>query len=125
MNTPAAKFPPAFLEHQKRRLNALRAELRTAREAQDREKKDAQASGAEAREYEEDAQHLNLVDLEQDLESRTASRLEQIERALQKIADGTYGLSDASGQPIPIDRLEAAPEAIYTLAEQQARESAG
>lgn len=50
-------------------------------------------------------------------------RIGDIERALQKIAEGTYGLSDASGQPIPKARLEASPEAIYTLEEQGKREA--
>jgi DnaK suppressor protein len=50
--------------------------------------------------------------------------LSDIERALQKIEDGTYGLSDASGAPIPIARLEAIPEALYTLEEQKIRDAA-
>jgi len=41
----------------------------------------------------------------------------------KKIDDGTYGLSDASGAPIPIERLEATPEALYTLAEQKSRDA--
>jgi DnaK suppressor protein len=45
-----------------------------------------------------------------------------IDRALQKIEDGTYGFSDLSGDPIPTERLEAVPDAIYTVAEQEARE---
>jgi DnaK suppressor protein len=36
---------------------------------------------------------------------------------LQKIEDGTYGLSDTSGEPIPRERLEAMPEAIHTVSE--------
>jgi DnaK suppressor protein len=40
-----------------------------------------------------------------------------IERALEKIKDGTYGFSDVSGKPIPRDRLEAMPEAIFTADE--------
>jgi DnaK suppressor protein len=34
------------------------------------------------------------------------------ERALAKIEEGTYGLSDISRLPIPRARLEAIPEAI-------------
>jgi DnaK suppressor protein len=49
-------------------------------------------------------------------------RLSNIERALQKIDEGTYGLSDASGKPIPAERLKAFPEALYTEAEQRQRE---
>jgi DnaK suppressor protein len=49
-------------------------------------------------------------------------RLERVNRALKKIEEGTYGLSDRSGKPIPRERLEAVPEALYTLSEEQALE---
>jgi DnaK suppressor protein len=52
-------------------------------------------------------------------------RIDEIERALQKIAEGTYGFSDASGDPIPKARLEATPEAIFTVEEQSRRETGG
>lgn len=78
----------------------------------------------QAREFEDDAQKLTTLELEGNLEVADDNRLSNIERALQKIADGTYGLSDASGAPIPIARLEAAPEALYTLAEQELRDAA-
>jgi DnaK suppressor protein len=78
----------------------------------------------QAREFEDDAQKLTTLELEGNLEVADDDRLSNIERALQKIADGTYGLSDASGAPIPIARLEAAPEALYTLAEQELRDAA-
>jgi len=50
-------------------------------------------------------------------------RIGDIERALQKIAEGTYGLSDESGVPIPKARLDAMPEAILTVEEQEKREA--
>src|SRR5207245_9082675 len=37
--------------------------------------------------------------------------LEQVTRALSRIDAGTYGLSEVSGKPIPIERLEAVPYA--------------
>ncbi len=46
--------------------------------------------------------------------------LEAIERAEQRLADGTYGVSIESGEPIPDARLEAIPWAERT-AEEQAR----
>jgi RNA polymerase-binding transcription factor DksA len=46
-------------------------------------------------------------------------RLGEVDRALQKIEEGTYGLSDDSGESIPRGRLEAVPEAIRTVEEQQ------
>ena len=42
--------------------------------------------------------------------------------ALQKIAEGTYGISDRSGAPIPKARLVATPEAVVTV-EEAAEES--
>ena len=48
--------------------------------------------------------------------------LKEVNRALEKIEEGTYGLSDRSGEPIAKGRLEAIPEALYTIEEQQRRE---
>ena len=44
-------------------------------------------------------------------------RLRSIERAEQRLIDGTYGRSLRSGQPIPDDRLEADPAAELTVDE--------
>ena len=41
--------------------------------------------------------------------------LGKVNRALQKIEDGTYGLSDIDGTPIPEARLEALPYAVTTV----------
>jgi DnaK suppressor protein len=76
----------------------------------------------EAREFEDDAQKLTTLELEGTLEAHDTERLITVERALRKIDEGTYGISDVSGEPIPIERLNAVPEAIYTLAEQAARD---
>jgi len=63
-----------------------------------------------------------MLELEGNLVARDMARLAQVNRALAKITEGSYGLSDLSGQPIPRERLEAVPEAIFTLAEEKARE---
>jgi len=44
-------------------------------------------------------------------------RLAAIERAQQRILNGTYGFSVRSGEPIPGDRLEADPAAELTVDE--------
>ncbi len=38
-----------------------------------------------------------------------ASTLADVERALQKLAEGTYGTCDSCGRQIPSERLEAIP----------------
>jgi DnaK suppressor protein len=54
----------------------------------------------------------------QDLDEQLAA----LERAEARLADGTYGLSVESGEPIPDERLEAQPTAERTVREQEAGE---
>ncbi len=44
--------------------------------------------------------------------------LEQVKRALERIDAGKYGLSEVSGKPIPIERLEAVPYATTLVGEE-------
>jgi DnaK suppressor protein len=46
-------------------------------------------------------------------------QLAGVDRAEQRLRDGTYGLSILSGEPIPDARLEARPTAELTVEEQQ------
>jgi DnaK suppressor protein len=46
-------------------------------------------------------------------------RVAAIERAQQRLIDGTYGLSTRSGEPIADERLEADPAAELTVDEAQ------
>lgn len=46
--------------------------------------------------------------------------LEQVKRALERIDQGTYGVSEVSGKPIPIERLEALPYATTLVGERPA-----
>jgi RNA polymerase-binding transcription factor DksA len=63
----------------------------------------------------------NLYDRDRDVAAvETASRiLAKIDRALAKIEDGTYGLSDIDGRPIPEARLEAMPWAVTTVDQEE------
>jgi DnaK suppressor protein len=63
-------------------------------------------------------------DLYQDeLDAGRRQKLEQdvaaLERAEERLANGTYGLSVESGQPIPDGRLEAVPTAERTVEEEE------
>jgi|SRR3954453_7210475 len=65
-------------------------------------------------------QASDLGDAERDegLSDDLRRQLAAVERAEQRLADGTYGLSIESGEPIPDERLEVAPAAERTTAEQ-------
>lgn len=45
--------------------------------------------------------------------------LRQIDRALEKIEEGTYGVCDISNEEIPLKRLEAVPYATMTVKAQE------
>ena len=45
--------------------------------------------------------------------------LKQIDRALQKIEENTYGQCDITGESIPLPRLEAVPYATMTVKAQE------
>ncbi len=64
------------------------------------------------------------AELEEGLSDRLRTELEAVQRAEQRLAAGTYGLSVETGEPIPDARLQAVPWAERT-AEEQARYEAG
>jgi RNA polymerase-binding protein DksA len=49
------------------------------------------------------------------LAERQQNYLEQIDDALQRIEDGTYGICKVTGEQIPTERLEEVPVAKYSV----------
>jgi DnaK suppressor protein len=49
------------------------------------------------------------------LAERQQKYMEQIDEALQRIEDGTYGICLVTGEPIPLARLEEVPIAKYSV----------
>ena len=66
------------------------------------------------------ASDLAQDELDEGLADDLRDQLAAVERAEERLAAGTYGLSIDSGQPIPDQRLEAIPTAERT-AEEEAR----
>jgi DnaK suppressor protein len=66
------------------------------------------------------ATDLYQDELDEGLADDLREQLAAVERAEQRLANGTYGYSTESGQPIPDERLEALPAAELT-AEEEAR----
>ena len=106
-----------FIERQRRRLLALRHQLLGGEEDDLAGKRAFQLQhGEEAGEEEDDAQDLAQQEVDQALHDVDDHRVANIERALQKIAEGSYGLSDLSGEPIPKARLQYQPAATMDVA---------
>jgi len=96
--------------------------------------KDAQTAGTEDRESEVDGAEGDISDAAQPLTAQgmddaiaesLRGRLDAIDRALQRLDEGTYGRSTLSGDPIPDERLEADPAAELTFEEASAKEARG
>lgn len=120
MTSKAQTLDQAFIERQRQHLSRLRAALQAAAHGEAQETTGGMEAGP--REFEDDAQKLTMLELEGHLVRRDLARLARVDRALKKIEEGTYGKSDLSGQPIPRERLEAIPEALCTISEEQAQE---
>ena len=72
-----------------------------------------------------DAVEFAVKSAEQDLTAQTASlrtqMLKEIDRALARVAGGTYGECEGCGEPISPSRLKALPWARYCLTCQELR----
>jgi DnaK suppressor protein len=119
---------------------AVLVELKSALEAK-RDRLSAAIAGLRSGQNEE---HAEAVDVDDDLrgdrgdssveleewdeshqeELDEESDLAEVEHALAKFADGTYGICEGCGRPIPLARLRALPEARYDVEHEKAREAA-
>jgi DnaK suppressor protein len=60
--------------------------------------------------------------LDEGLQEGAAQQLEQVDAALQRIEEGSYGTCAVDGEPIAEERLRAVPWATLCIAHQRARE---
>jgi DnaK suppressor protein len=112
-----------FIEQQKGKLLDRKAELeRMQREAQEVSRERSQEYQDTQPDSGDESQYLFEREVDATLGQQFGQELKDVNRALEKIEEGTYGLSDRSGEPIAKGRLEAIPEALYTIEEQQRRE---
>ncbi len=113
-----------FIEKQQARLEELRTELVRMVEGLEADQRYRAEEEEDFTEHDSgDMSHsLFTRELDATVEQTLERRLRNVERALQKIEEGTYGICDDTGEPIPRGRLEAVPEAIYTVEAQQRRE---
>ncbi len=98
------------LESERKRLieelEQLKASIRPAEERRE---------GSPFGKREEEATESFELEKRITLEKRIRDQLAEVEHALHKFEDGTYGLCDSCGQPIDPARLEALPQASLCL----------
>jgi DnaK suppressor protein len=125
MTDRAAHLTPEFIASQKARLLEQAAQLKRNSAASSGEERELQNNSLHRSEGSgDDAQKTSLRDNDAARYEHNITRLATIDRALKKIEEGTYGLSDESGTPIPQARLEAVPASLTTVEESAAAEAA-
>ncbi|MDQ3509375.1 MAG: TraR/DksA C4-type zinc finger protein [Actinomycetota bacterium] len=111
-----------FIESQKARLEELKGELKRMIEGLEEDEEDR---GEEEGDSQFDSGDMSQAQFTREMDAtvgeRSEKRLEDVERALEKIEDGTYGICDDTGEEIPKGRLEAMPEAVVTVEAQERR----
>ena len=117
----SSELDQEFIEQQKQRLQDLKAELEQVRDGLEEDQRFRAEEEGDFTQHDSGDMSQSLFTREVDatVEQQVERRLQHVERALQKIEEGTYGLSDDSGEPIPKGRLEAMPEATRTVEEQE------
>ena len=109
-----------FVESQRERLLGLREELVRIKEGVADDERDlGEAEGDTTLDSGDLSQDMFTREMDASIGEHVERRLGEVDRALRKIEESTYGLSDESGEPIPRGRLEAIPEATRTVEEQQ------
>lgn len=113
-----------FIHDQKQRLLEIKAELERMREGLDEDQQDRAEDEGDYTEHDSGDLSQSMFNREMDatIEGQVGRRLEDVERALEKIEEGSYGICDDTGEEIPKGRLEAVPEAIRTVEAQQSFE---
>ena len=110
-----------FLDNQRRRLVNLKGELERMRDGLAEDQRQLEDQEDDLSEHDSGDMSHSIFDREMDatVEQTAEKRLHYVERALQKIEEGTYGVCEDTGEEIPKGRLEAVPEAIRTVEAQQ------
>ena len=100
----------SLLDAERARVQQLLADLDAART-------DDRAAERETGDLADPAQPLAEQGVDDAVAAGLRDRLAALDRALQRLDDGTYGRSIRSGAPIPDERLEADPAAELTVQE--------
>jgi len=101
----------------KQRLQAERAEIKAMLPDSEAALDEDRSAENEQGDPDDRAQPLTAEGVDDSVSESLRDRLAALDRAEQRLSDGTYGLSIRSGVPIPDERLEADPAAELTIDE--------
>ena len=113
MTAPTALARPHLRDDHLEALRALLAEA-LAEQRHQHDHNAALLHGVFGAPSDDDAGHDR--DLIRAAADRTRDAIEEIQAALGRLAEGTYGVCESCERPIPFERLEAIPQARHCVA---------
>lgn len=110
------------IEKFKSRLEQLRSQLnQTLGKVSEEVKNKQESKGYSQHQADEGTDDFNQT-ISIEISGQEQEILHYVERALEKIEDGTYGVCDVTEEEIPLKRLEAVPYATMTVKVQEKHE---
>jgi len=105
--------------HFKQRLEEMRVQITRLLEGAKREVTTPDESKGYSQHSADEGTDDFVKNVSLEVTSKEFEMLRQIDRALEKISEGTYGVCDISGEDIPMKRLDAIPYAAMTVKAQE------
>ena len=109
----ASRFSPILVQRESELRTMLQTDLEDSADAD---------NGGEVTDFKDRAAELSQEAVEEAQGDQAAIELEQVRAALQRVAEGTYGLCTDCGEIIDERRLEALPASAHCVACQELRE---
>lgn len=109
----ASRFGPILAQRESELRTMLQTDLEDSADAD---------NGGEVTDFKDRAAELSQEAVEEAQGDQAAIELEQVRAALQRVAEGTYGLCTDCGEIIDERRLEALPASAHCVACQELRE---
>ena len=106
-------------DHARELLHTERTRVQGLLEDTTRAAREDRAAANEPGDLTDPAERLTAEEIDDAVAAGLRDRLAAIERAERRIAEGTFGYSILSGEPIPDERLEVDPTVELTHAEAQ------
>ena len=103
----------------KKRLEELRAQITLTVEGAKKEVTSPDESKGYSQHSADEGTDDFVKQINLEVTNKEFGLLRQIDRALEKIEEGTYGVCDLSGEEIPMPRLDAVPYAVMTVRAQE------
>ena len=107
------------IDHFKKRLEELRFQVTRALQGTKKEVTQPDEAKGYSQHSADEGTDDFVKNINLEVTSKEFSLLRQIDRALEKIEEGNYGVCDITGEEIPLKRLEAIPYATMTVKAQE------